>query len=503
MRLVDPFVPLPFVIEADRIVTEIQTNVAAQRWQAGNDDGGCAILPLVTTHDPTGPQAGIAMQAGPELATLPTLRTALSGIEAPMGLCDLVQLEAGASLETEAQITPYSADRLLLLLALQPLSAAMLGHTHEMPAGAVYAVDTSRAACFENIGERGPAAILLHTFGTAYLWNAVETPGGKSPHLLTSKSNAPLRLETGGRRLQTADVIDRHRRRLIADLPDNPIRRRTDILTRDLARDWRALEATFQPNDVAALAPFARRLNQFENDLGDKAFDLPLINSGRPVRDALAGLATFMMNPDERARFPQMATPRPAEQTAQPPVFVLGTRQSPAQQLYDLLASAPELSAMTPQNRNMLSAAPVLAGQSGDNDDIKAARLIEQLGVGRAVHQSVTAMQQIDLLNHAFPEALFVLCWATPLPEDADRFTHAYKIALEGLERVGRDRTFILSSLTPDTLQQLYAFLAIAPVTAWPPQSTPPSTQPPPKAEPMIQRLRLAMDAQPDWQPAP
>lgn len=299
MQLAHPFIQLPLLFDAERLLAEV-TAMGADAWREHPQKfPGNSMLPLVAADgDPANESFAGAMRATPHLDGAPYLRQTLGALGVTLGRTRLMRLSGGAEVKKHADQGYYWIDRTRVHVPIvtQPGVRFECGDaaTH-MGAGECWIFDTWRQHRVLNDSSEERIHLVVDTVGGEAFWQLVAAgrPHARGGGEWSARFIAPNPTAAPDLAFETVNVpnvmspweIEAHLSFIFREAGRHPqippIARASSRFT----RDWRALWARFGA-DAEGYTHYRKRLAAFVQEVQAPAREIGLSN-GVPMLSAI------------------------------------------------------------------------------------------------------------------------------------------------------------------------------------------------------------------------
>jgi hypothetical protein len=180
MRLRQPFVRLPLVVDADRLRAETDA-IPESAWRGHPEGapGNSAVVLVGVGGDPDGDATVGAMAPTPHLQGMPYTREVLAGLGTTVGRTRLMRIATETELGLHVDTNYYWWHHLRIHVPVQTTPDVVFEAGDEsvhMAAGEVWVFDTWRRHRVDNPASSPRIHLVIDTVGSASLWDLIDRP---------------------------------------------------------------------------------------------------------------------------------------------------------------------------------------------------------------------------------------------------------------------------------------------------------------------------------------
>jgi uncharacterized protein (TIGR03032 family) len=461
MRLDQPFVRLPFVVDAARLRREVDA-IPESAWRSHPEaaPGNSALVLVGVDGDPEGDSTVGRMAATSHLDALPSVRAVLAGLGTTVGRTRLMRIATETELGLHVDTNYYWWHHLRIHVPVQTTPDVVFqagDDSVHMGEGDVWVFDTWRRHRVDNPASSPRIHLVIDAVGSAPLWDLIERPDREPRVLGDGDATGDLPLEQWNWPVVMAPAeVDTTVAALLDDL------RAADAAAADRARqlldpfrhDWHDLSARFGPappgwparralldatrERVHAALGELRLPNQvaFTHALDQLVF-APALTPRLAEQSAVTAAPPAPTAPVAAPARPARSSLLDGPPRIVDPVFVVCPPRSGSSLLFETLQRSPSLATIGGESHEVIEGIAALAPASHDwasnrldasdaNDGVVAhlkerfaARMRDRHGAQRhgptrLLEKTPKNALRIPFLARAFPDARFVFLYRDP-----------------------------------------------------------------------------------------
>lgn len=356
MRLVKPFVKLPFTFDHERLAAEI-SQFGEEQWRP-HPSGleGNSSLVLVSTNGEDNDDFIGPMKATARLEKTPYIRQIMAQFDSVVGRSRLMRLAPGAAVtqHTDAHYFWRNHLRIHVPIITDPAVAFYCEDEQvHMAAGESWTFDNWRFHSVENRSEITRIHLVIDTVGSGELWKMINGAGLEPERVNFREEHAPeLRFESyRGLPVMPSTELRGDLEQLLGDIAedrvsDTQMKEQLRARSADFLHDWHSHWMVHGPT-AAGMPGYTDLRDAFRKDIESLPDHLALESNGYSFKHAVLYTLDAALNPRNIREETVSGAPAVSTSTGRPdfdrPVFIVAAPRSGSTLLFETLAVNREL----------------------------------------------------------------------------------------------------------------------------------------------------------------